>query len=77
MDAPLSGIRVLDVGQAAVGPVAAEYLAWLGADVIKVESPQGDMVRRTRPELRGMGHTFLGNNLGKRGIVLDLSLIHI
>ncbi len=71
-EAPLSGIRVLDLGQAAVGPVAAEYLAWLGADVIKVESPQGDMVRNTRPELRGMGHTFLGNNLGKRGIVLDL-----
>ena len=72
LEAPLTGIRVLDLGQAAVGPVAAEYLAWLGADVIKVESPQGDMVRRTRPELRGMGHTFLGNNLGKRGIVLDL-----
>ncbi|MYE47160.1 MAG: CoA transferase [Chloroflexi bacterium] len=71
-EAPLTGIRVLDLGQAAVGPVAAEYLAWLGADVIKVESPQGDMVRNTRPELRGMGHTFLGNNLGKRGIVLDL-----
>ena len=72
LEAPLTGIRVLDLGQAAVGPVAAEYLAWLGADVIKVESPDGDMVRRTRPELRGMGHTFLGNNLGKRGIVLDL-----
>ncbi|MYA19066.1 MAG: CoA transferase [Chloroflexi bacterium] len=71
-EAPLTGLRVLDLGQAAVGPVAAEYLAWLGADVIKVESPQGDMVRNTRPELRGMGHTFLGNNLGKRGIVLDL-----
>ncbi len=72
LEAPLTGIRVLDLGQAAVGPVAAEYLAWLGADVIKVEPPDGDMVRRTRPELRGMGHTFLGNNLGKRGIVLDL-----
>ncbi len=69
---PLSGLRVLDFGQAAVGPIAAEYLGWLGADVIKVESPRGDTVRGTRPSLSGTGHTFLGNNLGKRGVMLDL-----
>ena len=69
---PLSGLRVLDFGQAAVGPIAAEYLGWLGADAIKVESPRGDTVRGTKPRLRGTGHTFLGNNLGKRGVVLDL-----
>jgi crotonobetainyl-CoA:carnitine CoA-transferase CaiB-like acyl-CoA transferase len=72
MDGPLTGIRVLDFGMAAVGPIAAEYLGELGADVIKIESPQGDMVRRGKPTMRGMGHTFLGNNLTKRGIVLDL-----
>jgi CoA:oxalate CoA-transferase len=72
MQQPLQGIRVLDLGQAAVGPVTAECLGELGADVIKVEAPQGDTVRRARPTLRGMGHTFLGNNLTKRGIVLDL-----
>ena len=69
---PLSGLRVLDFGQAAVGPIAVEYLGWLGADAIKVESPRGDTVRGTRPMLRGTGHTFLGNNLNKRGVVLDL-----
>ncbi len=63
MDGSLTGIRVLDFGMAAVGPIAAEYLGELGADVIKVESPQGDIVRRGKPTLRGMGHTFLGNNL--------------
>ena len=72
MEAPLNDLRVLDFGQAAVGPIAAEYLGWLGADVIKVESPSGDTVRRTKPTLRGSGHTFLGNNLNKRGVVLDL-----
>lgn len=72
MEGPLTGIRVLDFGMAAVGPIAAEYLGELGADVIKIESPQGDMVRRGKPTLRGMGHTFLGNNLTKRGVVLDL-----
>src|SRR5918912_583354 len=69
---PLAGIRVLDFGVAAVGQIAAEYLGELGADVIKVESPRGDMVRRGKPTMRGMAHTFLGNNLTKRGIVLDL-----
>lgn len=75
MEAPLSGIRVLDFGMAAVGPISAEYLAWLGADVIKIESPAGDMVRRGRggvADADWAGHTFLGNNIGKRGIVLDL-----
>ena len=72
MNAPLSGIRVLDFGMAAVGPISAEYLAWLGADVIKVESPSGDMVRRGKGGPDWMGHTFNGNNIGKRGIILDL-----
>ena len=72
MDGPLTGIRVLDFGMAAVGPIAAEYLGELGADVIKIESPRGDIVRRGKPMMRGMSHTFLGNNLTKRGIVLDL-----
>lgn len=72
MDGPLKGIRVLDFGVAAVGPISAEYLGELGADVIKVEAPSGDIVRRGKPTMKGMSHTFLGNNLTKRGIVLDL-----
>lgn len=70
----LEGIRVLDFGQAAVGPLAATYLGLLGADVIKVESPAGDIVRQGTGGATqgGMGTTFIGNNYTKRGIVLDL-----
>jgi crotonobetainyl-CoA:carnitine CoA-transferase CaiB-like acyl-CoA transferase len=69
---PLSGLLVLDLGQAAVGPVAACYLGLLGATVVKVEPPAGDMVRRGQPTMRGTSVTFIGNNLGKRSVVLDL-----
>jgi formyl-CoA transferase len=68
----LVGIKVLDFGRAAVGPIAAEYLGMLGADVIKIEPPEGDPVRHVATFKRGMGTTFLGNNLNKRGIVLNL-----
>lgn len=69
---PLRGFLVLDFGQAAVGPVAAEYLGMLGATVIKVESPRGDTVRNGSPLMKGTSTTFVGNNLGKFGMVLDL-----
>jgi crotonobetainyl-CoA:carnitine CoA-transferase CaiB-like acyl-CoA transferase len=69
---PLSGLLVLDFGQAAVGPIAAEYLGMLGAMVIKVESPKGDTVRNGSPTMKGTSTTFIGNNLGKYGVVLDL-----
>ena len=74
MEAPLKGIRVLDFGMAAVGPISAEWMGWLGADVIKIESPSGDIVRRGgHGGAPGWaGHTFNGNNIGKRGIILDL-----
>jgi crotonobetainyl-CoA:carnitine CoA-transferase CaiB-like acyl-CoA transferase len=69
---PLRGLLVLDFGQAAVGPIAAEWLGMLGATVIKVESPKGDFVRWATPLIGGMGTTFIGNNLTKLGIVADL-----
>ncbi len=72
MPGPLAGIRVLDFGRAAVGPVSAQYLGFLGADVIKIEPPEGDPVRNVATFRKGMGTTFLGNNLTKRGIMLDL-----
>lgn len=72
MAGPLVGIRVLDFGRAAVGPVSAQYLGFLGADVIKIEPPEGDPVRNVATFKNGMGTTFLGNNLNKRGIMLDL-----
>ncbi len=69
---PLRGLLALDFGQAAVGPIATEYLGMLGATVIKVESPRGDTVRKGAPTMRGTSTTFVGNNLGKFGVVLDL-----
>jgi crotonobetainyl-CoA:carnitine CoA-transferase CaiB-like acyl-CoA transferase len=72
MSGPLTGIRALDFGRAAVGPVSAQYLGFLGADVIKIEPPEGDPVRNVATFKKGMGTTFLGNNLNKRGIMLDL-----
>ncbi len=69
---PLTGMLVLDFGQAAVGPIAAEYLGMMGATVIKLESPKGDTVRSGVPTMKGTSTTYLGNNLGKFGIVVDL-----
>src|SRR5690348_13738464 len=69
---PLRDLMVLDFGQAAVGPIAAEWLGMLGATVIKVESPKGDFVRWATPLIGGMGTTFIGNNLTKLGVVTDL-----
>lgn len=72
---PLRGLLVLDFGQAAVGPIAAEWLGMLGATVIKVEAPKGDFVRWVTPLIDGMGTTFIGNNLTKLGVVVDLKTV--
>jgi crotonobetainyl-CoA:carnitine CoA-transferase CaiB-like acyl-CoA transferase len=69
---PLAGLRVLDVCQLAVGPLAAAWLGQLGADVIKVEAPQGDPIRRLGPELNGVATYYSAVNTNKRSIVLDL-----
>lgn len=69
---PLAGYTVLDLGQAAVAPIAASYLGMLGATVIKVEPPGGDMVRVGEPNMRGTSTTFIGNNWNKLGTWLNL-----
>jgi crotonobetainyl-CoA:carnitine CoA-transferase CaiB-like acyl-CoA transferase len=70
---PLAGVRVLDLTSVIMGPFATQILASLGAEVTKVESPDGDNMRHVGPMRNaGMGHIFLHANEGKRSIVLDL-----
>ncbi|HTE86633.1 MAG TPA: CoA transferase [Dehalococcoidia bacterium] len=61
---PLNGIRILDLSSYIAGPLGPAFLADLGADVIKIESPEGDGLRANRG--------FLAWNRGKRGLGLDL-----
>ncbi len=69
---PLSGVKVLDLCSYLAGPYGCTLLADLGADVVKIESPQGDMLRQFPSSLPGESRFFLGTNRGKRALSLDL-----
>ena len=70
---PLSGMVVLDLSQIMAGPVCTMTLADMGADVIKVEKPQGDDARRMGPPfIQGWSAGFLAVNRNKRSLAIDL-----
>ncbi|MGO1003344.1 CaiB/BaiF CoA transferase family protein [Lysobacter sp. CA196] len=69
---PLAGIRVLDLSAYIAGPYGCTLLADQGADVIKIEPPDGDNLRQYPSTLASESRAFLGVNRSKRGIVLDL-----
>ena len=75
MTGVLEGIRVFDMTLAVVGPWATKLLAQLGADVVKVGDPEGELVNFVPPFMRGdQSAVFLDTNLNKRLVALDLKL---
>ena len=73
MAGPLTGVRVVEVGNYMAAPFCAMQLADLGAEVIKVEHPDGgDHVRHSAPLIEGEGSAFMRLNRNKRSIALDL-----
>src|SRR3954468_2864052 len=71
---PLDGVRVVDLSRVLSGPSCGKALADLGADVIKVEPPEGDLTRTAQPRVGGVPAYFAQQNCGKRCISVDLRL---
>ncbi|GAA2400465.1 CaiB/BaiF CoA-transferase family protein [Actinomadura vinacea] len=69
---PLQGIKVVEVGHAVSAPLCARHLADLGADVVKIEAPSGDLARGYDSVVSGDSAYFAWANYGKRSVVLDL-----
>ena len=72
--APLTGIRVVDFSRVLAGPHCAQTLLDLGAQVIKIEPPSGDMARRAFPRTGEISGYYAQQNAGKRNISIDLNV---
>ncbi len=72
MTRPLDGVRVLDLSRVVAGPFAGRMLADLGADVVKIEPPEGDVSRVWGEKRHGVSGFFQQQNAGKRDICVDL-----
>src|SRR5690625_6297386 len=73
MSGPLKGVRIIDLSSTLMGPYASQFLGDLGAEVIKVEAPNGDVVRNVgASKNKGMGAVFLNNYRSKKSIQIDL-----
>lgn len=70
---PLAGIKILDLTSVIMGPICTQILAGYGAEVIKIEPPEGDIMRHAGAKAEaGMGAMFLHSNRGKKSVVVDL-----
>ena len=70
---PLHGLRILDFSRVLTGPHATRMLCDLGAEIIKIEPPDGDLTRFTNPRVNSLSTYFIQQNAGKKNISLDMS----